>query len=293
MRAALLLAILVAVPAAALDWIRAAGGDLRTNERGDAVEVRLRGGWVTDADMDALAGMPSVETIDLSHTRVSDLGLLRLRNLKNVRELNLFYAELVTDEGVAAVKEWPRLERLNLRGTKITDNTLAMLAEKKTLRSLDVGMAEVTDSGMQNLAALTELRELSFGGNKLTEVSLAVLKALPKIERLDMSGRQRTDSGLWFLAITDVGLDPVARLSELRWLNLSGTPVSPRGLEKLRGLGKLETLKLTEAKRVTDDAVPHLAAMKSLRWVDVKDSGLTEKGIAELRRVRPDCQVVR
>ena len=54
--------------------------------------------WVVDADLEAVAATPSLEKLDLSLTRVTDLGLLRLKNLPNVRELNLSYAELVTDE---------------------------------------------------------------------------------------------------------------------------------------------------------------------------------------------------
>jgi hypothetical protein len=273
------------------DWVQPLGGRAETNSDGSVRSLHLRSAWIADADLDRIAAMKSLESIDLSLTRVTDVGLLRLKDLENVRELNLFYAELITDEGLACMRNWQKIERINLRGTKVTDNTLAILAGKKSIRSLDIGFAEVTDSGLQHLATLTGLRELAFGGNKLTEVGLQVLRGMPQLEVLDLSGKQRTDSGLWFLGTTDIGMDPVATLGGLKALSLSGLTVTPRGVEKLRKLGKLERLDLHGCKRVGDDVVQHLAAMPGLKWVDLQDSGVTASGLAELRRLRPALRV--
>lgn len=273
------------------DWITALGGRAEKNAQNQITAIHLRGSFVADSDLEAVAAIESLEKLDLSHTRVSDLGLLRLKNLRNVRELNLFYAELVTDEGLATVKTWPKIERLNFRGTKVTDNTLALLAGKETIRALDIGFAEVTDSGLQHLPKLKGLRELAFGGNKMTEVGLQVLRALPNLTHLDIAGKQRTDSGLWFVGVTDIGLDPVASLAQLRVLNLSGSVVSAKGIEKLKGLRQLARLDLHGSKRVADNIVPVLTAMASLKWVDLDATGLTAEGFAALRKARPDLTV--
>ncbi|MBK5290100.1 MAG: hypothetical protein JJE04_00205 [Acidobacteriia bacterium] len=267
-----------------------AGFDALTekNAAGQIIGLSFRGAFVSDADLDEVAAMGQLEKLDLSETRITDLGLLRLRPLRNVRELNLFYAELITDEGLAVLKDWPRIQRVNLRGTKVTDNTLALLAGKDSITALDVGFAEVTDSGLQYLPRLKGLRELAFGGNKMTDVGLQVLRSLPALTHLDIAGKQRTDSGLWFVAVTDFSLDPVATLSHLRELNLSGTQVTAKGLEKLTQLTKLEKLNLYAAKRVGDDAVPRLAAMPALRWVDLADTAITAQGLSSLRSSKPN-----
>ena len=283
------LALLLAVNA---DWIAALGGRAGTNAQGAITMVNLRGSFVSDSDLDRIAALDSLEKLDLSHTRVTDLGLQRLKNLRNVRELNLFYAELVTDEGLAAVKTWPRIERLDFRGTKVTDNTLALLAGKDSIRALDIGFAEVTDSGLQHLPKLAGLRELAFGGNKLTEVGLEVLRSLPNLTHLDISGKQRTDSGLWFVGVTDIGLDPVASLAQLEALNLSGTQVSAKGVEKLQALKRLARLDLHGAKRVADNVVPVLTAMPSLKWVDLDATAVKPEALAALRQARPDLTVM-
>lgn len=286
---ALALPILLAITT---DWIANLGGRTETNAKGEVIAVHLRGAFVADSDLDRIAVFPQLEKLDLSHTRVTDMGMRRLENLRNVRELNLFYAELVTDEGLAAVKTWTRLERLNFRGTKVTDNTLALIAGKDSIRALDIGFAEVTDSGLQHLVKLKGLRELAFGGNKMTEVGLAVLRALPNLTNLDISGKQRTDSGLWFVGATDIGLDALASLTKLESLNLSGTQVSAKGVEKLQALKQLRRLDLHGAKRVADVVVPVLTAMPALEWVDLYETAVTPAARAALSKSRPGLTVL-
>src|SRR5215475_7911106 len=170
---------------------------------------------------------------------------------------------------MAAVKNWKRLKRLNLRGTKITDTTLEHLANVTTLESLDVGFAQITDVGLDRLTPLTNLKELVIGGNKLTDTGLQSLRQLPGLTSLNLGGSQRTDSGLWTISLTEMGLDAIATLKELRELRLDGMPVSARWLERLKGLNKLERLNLQGCKRLSDDAGPLMGAWPALRILDL------------------------
>ena len=126
------LAILALVPAALAGnddaWIEQAGGSVARDGGGNVVAVDLRSSWVTDSDMPLLARMRDLKRLDLSLTRVSDRGLRSLRAAPAIEELNLYFAEQISDEGASVVKNWRRLKRLNLRGTKITDSTLEFLA---------------------------------------------------------------------------------------------------------------------------------------------------------------------
>src|SRR6185295_9319932 len=163
------------------------------------------------------------------------------------------FAEQISDEGAAVVKNWKHLKRLNLRGTKITDSTLEFLAGVPTLESLDIGWAQITDTGLDHLASLTSLRRLAMGGNKLTDTSLQFLRQLPQLEYLDIGGTQRTDSGLWSLLITDAGTQAIAAVPSLRELRMSGSNVTGRALAVLKPLGKLERLDLEGCKKLRDD----------------------------------------
>jgi internalin A len=273
------------------DWITEAGGTITRDRAGRITGVDLRSSWVTDSDLPQLVDLPYLTHLDLSLTRITDRGLQQLKNAPGIVELNLYYAEQVTDEGMAAVRGWQKLKRLNLRGTKITDTTLEHLANVKTLESLDAGFAQITDVGLDRLTPLLNLKELVIGGNKLTDAGLQSLRQFPGLTSLSLGGSQRTDSGLWSISLTESGLDAVITLKELRELRLDGMPVSARWLENLKALNKLERLSLQGCKRLGDDAAPLLASWPPLRVLDLKGTAMTEKGLAELRRAKPSVRI--
>ncbi len=256
----------------------------------DSVEVRAC--WVSDGDLAEMGRLSGLTRIDLSMTRISDLGLLELKGLRNVQELNLRYAEQIGDEGMAAVKEWKKLRRVDLRGTKVTDTTLGYLGELPELEAIDAGFAQVTDNGIELLSRLERLRELTIGGNKLTDAGLEALRLLPSLEYLDISGPQRTDSGLWSVSLTEKGIASIATLRELRELRLGGTSITVEGLATLRrGLPRLERLSLDKARRVTDAVVEVLKDWKTLQEVDVRGASLSSNATAALRKALPGCVV--
>ncbi|MFN0108142.1 MAG: leucine-rich repeat domain-containing protein [Blastocatellia bacterium] len=286
MRLLLLILMVVWLTPTNPDWITEAGGFVTRDRAGRITGVDLRASWVTDSDLPQLAALPHLTRLDLSQTRITDLGLQQLKAAPGIVELNLYYAEQITDEGLAAVKGWKKLRRINLRGTKVTDTTLEHLANVTTLESIDVGFAQITDVGLDRLTPLVNLKELVVGGNKLTDVGLQALRQLPGLTSLSMGGSQRTDSGLWTISLTEQGLDSITTLKELRELRLDGMPVTARWLEKLKPLTKLERLSLQGCKRMGDDAVPILAAWPMLRVLDLKGTAMTEKGVEDLRRTK-------
>jgi Leucine-rich repeat (LRR) protein len=294
MRRAFLTVVLASMAWAAVDtgWIEHAGGTVTRDAGGQPVAADLRASWVTDSDMPLLVQMKDLRRLDLSLTRISDRGMRALKAAPSIEELNLSFAEQITDEGAATVKNWKHLRRLNLRGTKITDATLEFLSGAASLEWLDIGWAQITDTGLDHLASLTNLRALTMGGNKLTDTSLRFLRQLPQIEYLDLGGTQRTDSGLWSLQLTEAGMQAVASVTELHELRLAGTAVTTKGLELLKPLSKLERLNLQGCRRLKDDSATVLAGFKHLRVLDLKDSSLAAESVARIRTALPDCEVL-
>ena len=291
--AAVLVALAVSLGAAdPAAWITAAGGAAERDRGGEIVSVDLRASWVTDGDLAELAALPHLARLDLSLTRTGDHGLRQLRNATGIADLNLYYAELITDAGLAAVKDWKHLKRLNVRGTKVTDAALRALAGVASLESLDIGYAQITDAGLEPLASLPNLKELVLGGNKLTDAGLQVLREMPGLTVLDLVGTQRTDSGLWSVSLTQPGVEAIATLKALRVLRLSGTLVSGPMLARLSGLAHLERLDLGKCPRIGDDAAPVIASFPALRRVDLFGTAMTGKGIAVLRRAKPECSIL-
>jgi Leucine-rich repeat (LRR) protein len=273
-------------------WIEQAGGSVTRDPGGRIVGVDLRSSWVTDSDIPRLAQMPELKRLDLSLTRISDRGLRALKAAPAIEDLNLYFAEQITDEGMAVVKGWKHLKALDLRGTKITDSTLEFLAGVPTLEHLDIGWAQITDTGLDHLTTLTNLRWLTMGGNKLTDTALQFLRQMPQIEYLDVGGQQRTDSGLWSLLVTRAGMQAVASVTELRELRMAGTAVTAQGLELLAPLTRLERLNLQGCRQLKDDAATILASFKKLRTLDLKDTALSEKSVARLREALPQTEIL-
>src|SRR5216684_7592733 len=150
------LLILFAAPLLAIDTGRIAelGGKVERDRNGRIVAVNLRGSWVNDADLIELARLPDLERLDLSHTRISDEGMLNLKPAPKIKDLKLFYSEWITDLGLSAIKDWKHLRRLDVRGTRISDGTLEIVSHMTGLEALDIAHTEVTDLGLDHLIAL-------------------------------------------------------------------------------------------------------------------------------------------
>lgn len=298
----------VRAQAAEAAWVEDVGGTIIRDPAGRITGVNLRGRWVTETDLRELAQLPYLTHLDLSLTRVTDEGLLELKNAPGIVDLNLYYAELVTDEGMSAIKGWKKLKRLNVRGAKISDTTLEHISAIQSLESVNVGFALVTDVGLERLASLPNLKELSIGGNEMGDLGLQALRQMPGLTYLDLSGTQGTDSNLWSVNMTDLGLEAILTLKELRELRLgcssvgvgveqmrfatvSNMNVSVRWLERMKTLPKLEKLQLQSCSRVGDDAIGALAALPSLREVDLKGTAVTEKGVAQLQKSGPKVRI--
>jgi internalin A len=289
--------VLLTIAAAAgapdsLSWIADAGGAVTRDARGQVVAVDLRASWVGDSDLASLAEVRTLSRLDLSQTRISDHGLRQLKNAPAIADLNLRYAELITDEGISALKTWKHLKRLDIEGTKVTDSALQHLSSLGSLETLNIGYVLVTDAGIEALTSLTHLKELTLGGNKLTDAGLQALREMPGLTSLDLGGAQRTDSGLWSVSFTQPGLEAIATLRDLRHLRLEGTLISARGLETIKGLARLDLLDLHDCARVADDAIPILAAMPMLHSVDLTGTKVTPAGLEKLRRAKPDCRIL-
>ena len=260
-------------------WVLGMGGAVERDSAGDLSGIDLSRSWVTDADLQRLAGATSLVSLKLAQTHVSDSALEIVASLPALRELDLFFCEHITDAGASLLRAASRMERLNVRGTKISDSGVKFLTELQNLERLDIGITEVSDASVGLLEALPGLRTLAIGGNKIGEPGIASLRSLRELRHLDLSGAQVTDSGIWAVTVTDLNLDEVAALRGLESLNLAAP--SPEyvlaistGVPRLRG-----------AIRVTDLGAKQLAGLTKLRKLNLSRSSLTAEGIRNLRRL--------
>ena len=65
-------------------WIEDAGGTVIKDKAGHITGVDLHGSWVSDTDLRRLVELPYLTHLDLSLTRITDQGMLELRNLPGI-----------------------------------------------------------------------------------------------------------------------------------------------------------------------------------------------------------------
>jgi hypothetical protein len=291
-------------------WITETGGSFQKNPAGQIVEVDLTSTWITDDDLAKIAQLDQLQKLNLSYTKISDLGLEHLRPLRHVTYLNCYYCEYLSDGGIAFLKQWDNLEYLNVRGTEVTSRVFEHLSNMKKLKTLDVGCSRVNDDGFDALASLEKLEELHIGGDKMTGRALPLLRLLPSLKRLDVDGSQRTDSGRWGLMLSDVNIESLSALTQLESLKMGGAlvtdagmkaleplvnlqsldlskmDITAQGIEPLTKLPKLRRISLWHSARIDDKAAQYLLRMKSLEILDVSDTSVTDKLLDQLEGMK-------
>ena len=127
-------------------WLRRVlGEDFLSN----VVIVRLPS-TSSNENMEHLRGLPNLQGLWLSQTRVTDAGLEHLEGLTNLQELYLG-ATQVTDTGLEHLKGLVNLQYLDLSGAQVTDPGLEHLRGLVKLQDLHLRNSQVTDAGVKML----------------------------------------------------------------------------------------------------------------------------------------------
>jgi Leucine-rich repeat (LRR) protein len=146
------------------------------------VDSGLWGLPLTDQNVDRIARLTRLESLDLSGATLADRGTDRpgheLAERKEMRQ-------------VARLAPLTNLERLDLSRLPVTTGDLAFLARFTRLRELRLGLAPNVDDGIVTvLAQLPALESLYLGGTGLTGAGLEALSALPGLKQLWLGGSQ-------------------------------------------------------------------------------------------------------
>jgi serine/threonine-protein kinase len=181
----------------------------------------LRDTAVTDEGLPHLRGLPLRE-LTLPR-RVTDAGLVNIRDMKELRTLRLAPAR-ANGGGLVHLYKLDNLESLALTGTAVDDTAAGYLPGVNSLRELDLSGASVTDSGLEHLARLSGLRKLTLARTALKGPGLKHLQDLRALEELDLSGT----------GVTDAGLAHLRGLASLLKLDLRHTKVTEGGVLGLR-----------------------------------------------------------
>ena len=113
----------------------------------------IGGSKVTDRGAADLAALTNLHTLGLSETVISARGIAPLAKLPHLARLNLWKSERVDDKAAAHFAAMPAIETLELTETGITDKTLDALEQVKTLKDVYVGGTAVSEARVEAFRA--------------------------------------------------------------------------------------------------------------------------------------------
>jgi Leucine-rich repeat (LRR) protein len=155
---------------------------------GEARSLHLTHNQLTDDDLTYLNSMPRLMTLDLMRSRnVGDGAAKRIEGLIDLESLYLSDTR-ITDIGLAAVRG-KKLRVLFLDNLPVTDAGLVHLAGITSLQRLVLSGTRITDAGLVHLYGLSNLRELHLEGTNVTGVGVAKLQAALPATKILYSNR--------------------------------------------------------------------------------------------------------
>jgi hypothetical protein len=133
---------------------------------------------ITDAGTSHLVRLKHLKWFLIGHSKLTDDSLALLSRLPGIETLML-QSNHFTDEGLARLCGKDRLKRLHigLGVVRVTDAGIAHLRDFKKLEVLDVQNSEVTAPGLDSLVKdLPNLRELWLSGTRVTEAEKEAMR---------------------------------------------------------------------------------------------------------------------
>jgi hypothetical protein len=189
---------------------------------------------LTNRDFALLAYFPQLHRLEVSCADLPKDLQIPVRNLRTLILGTIpYYGGQFPEEALRCLQDLPELESLSITGHQHKGDGLRYLASCPKLRHLELHMAIKNDP-------------------------LVHLQVLPLLEHLDLTGTNVDDQGL---------LLDVAKLTNLRELNLTSLNVTNDGIADLKPLVKLKVLKLNYCSRISDDVVLHLQEFPRLQHI--------------------------
>ena len=185
------------------------GAQLDENDDGDVLGVRAEGLKLTAADLNRLADLPALASLEIIDTPL-------------------------TEDALACVGRLVGLRRLYLKNVSLTDARLSALRGLADLEGLSLPSNRITGKGLGLLSGLGKIEVLNLAHNPLGDEALPHVGKLPALNTLVLADTQVTGAGL-------VHLKP---LSMLIVLNLDRCKIAGDHLLHLKGHDRLRMLYL-------------------------------------------------
>jgi hypothetical protein len=213
---------------------------------------------LNDETLPLLGGLTELEELGTDGMTLSDDGFKGFAALKNLKKLSMFHPswafKTFTGTGLAHLKELPKLESVTFAGSTAGDAALESIGQISQLKDFRTWHTAQTQAGNAHLQKL-QLREIYIG------------------QRLPMGGQPSAPS------FDDSTLGTLAKIPTLERLTLTEAKLTLKGIEQLKALTNLKSLKIQQCDIPEEDAKNLEAALPGVK-VELKP--ITEKEKDEL-----------
>jgi Leucine-rich repeat (LRR) protein len=263
---------------------------------------------VTDAGLPAVAKMPRITSLDISHLTLTERSLVGLRELPNLVKLTMLKSQFPSNPCLFAIGQIESLHELTLSETPISDTDLAGLRGMKNLRVLHLDFTPLTDAAFEHLATLPNLEVLTISQTKITSRGLQKLVGSPAGDSLRVLDVHKTSAGnngfgqldglraleeldASTAQVSDKSLTGWASPPELRLLNLSENPFTNNSLPAILKSPRLKELILQKVTGVNDPGLNHIVKKTSLTFIQLDQSGVSLQSAQLLKQKMPNTKV--
>ena len=277
----------------------------------NTASLSLSGMGLTDGEMDQVAKLYALTSLNLSGNSISDISALStlagltaldlsdnnisdIRALAELKGLRTLYLDNnpITDFSVLA--ELENLTTLSIKGIAISEEQLQALSSALPSCAIhtDTDQEDAADITLGGVTFKSDVKELNLSSRGITDIS--ALSACRELERLDLTGNKISDitplmdiPGLKELVIKDnqvTDLRPLMALNTLAYINAEGN-----GITSTVPLGSLTGLKELHLAGNPISDYSGLSRLYSLETLGLEDTGLQDddldslKGLSNLR----------
>ncbi|GAA4430931.1 leucine-rich repeat domain-containing protein [Bremerella cremea] len=250
----------------------------------DLRDVRFDLCRLTDESVEALAKTPRLRFVTLHHTELTPHQFALLGKSRSIEQVTLS-ATAATDNNLRYVASMPNVKHVRLNIAAISNEGLAVLAEMPQLERLALDHSTaISDEGLASLAELSNMKAFSADSTLLTDQALQTISRWKHLRRLTIRPLKGDHS------FHDAGCTQLARLTELRHLDLSGTAITDRTMPVIGSLSQLQSLSLRHT-HLTDAGMAQLKELRNLNQLNISGTQVTEAGLNHLAML-PNLEVV-
>ena len=251
---------------------------------------------VSDADLEHLRGLPSLDTLNLSRTPISGAALKAIADDVNLTQLDLTECKSLDAAALQPLSGLTKLTWLSLRDTGLPDAALAHLSDLTQLRHLDLYATATTDAGLIYLEKLTSLDFLHLTNTQVNGDGFSHLEKLTSLCTFFSNGHVTSDLSIQHLRnlkrmhtlwindaqISDDTLRWIAELPQLGELNVDGRQLTDAGLKALAKAKGLTLLHIHNLQNLTPEGATVFKDLQSLRDLSFGGGRLQDAELATI-----------